>query len=362
MGFKEDLLDLMQKRQQAEQSPEDLPEPPEEDVSDKPVPYSSLARPGAPEPKIHDDMDGESKSDPMMDRLATDEERLQSLRKAQLGANTLSAINAAGQQLALGSNRPQISDAIINTQNKAGEDALKLEQHSAENRARVMGAIEARSQRQEMAQDRMKDRALQRDMLNAQREAQLNEKHQKQEDMLRTPYGQANTPEDAKKLKDAYESKQNFDAKIQEMIDLRQKHGGGTIMNREDVARGKQLSKDLLLEYKNMAKLGVLSQSDEKILNAIIPPDPLAYSMTPGQDPILSNLQKFKEDAARDFKTKVSTRIKPGEAILPEDEQPESQPKVGQPDVEAKIQAFMMKNGIEDREEAVRILKEHGKL
>lgn len=132
---------------------------------------------------------------------------------------------------------------------------------------------------------------------------------------LVTPYGLANTPDDAKKLKEAYESKQSFDAKIQEMIDLRKEFGGETF-NREAVARGKQLSKDLLLEYKNMAKLGVLSKSDEDIINAIIPKDPLEFQFSSmvGQDPIMNNLQKFKADSDRDFQTRVKTRTKAGQA------------------------------------------------
>ena len=63
-----------------------------------------------------------------------------------------------------------------------------------------------------------------------------------------------------------------------------------------------------------MAKLGVLSVSDENILNKIIPSDPLEYNSPlaaiQGQDPILSNLKKFKEDSDRDFENKLSLRIK----------------------------------------------------
>ncbi len=123
----------------------------------------------------------------------------------------------------------------------------------------------------------------------------------------------ANTSDDAKKLKEAHESKSSFDSKIQEMIDLRQKYGG-ELMNREAVARGKQLSKDLLLEYKNMAKLGVLSKSDESIINSIIPEDPLGFSAAGalGQDPILHTLKKFKQDSDKDFSTRVATRTRTG--------------------------------------------------
>lgn len=133
---------------------------------------------------------------------------------------------------------------------------------------------------------------------------------------LQTPYGLANTPDDAKQLKEAHEAKKNFDNKLQQMIDLREKHGGGAIFNRDDVARGKQLSKDLLLEYKNMAKLGVLSKSDEDIINAIIPEDPLQYNSplasVQGQDPTLSRLKSFKDDSDKDFQTRIGTRTRAG--------------------------------------------------
>jgi hypothetical protein len=135
-----------------------------------------------------------------------------------------------------------------------------------------------------------------------------------------TPFGLANNADDAKKLKEAYESKQNFDRKIGEMIQLRTDHNGGDVFDREAISRGKQLSKDLLLEYKNMAKLGVLSAADEKIINAIIPADPLEFNSPlaaiQGQDPIMNNLKKFKADSDADFKTRIETRVRGGQSPL----------------------------------------------
>ena len=126
--------------------------------------------------------------------------------------------------------------------------------------------------------------------------------------------GQAITADDAKQLKEATQSKKSFDAKLNELIELRSKHGG-EVMNREAVARGKQLSKDLLLDYKNMAKLGVLSKSDEDIINAIIPDDPLAFNSPlaamQGQDPILNNLKKFKQDTELSYNEGVKLRVRP---------------------------------------------------
>lgn len=133
---------------------------------------------------------------------------------------------------------------------------------------------------------------------------------------LQTPYGTANTIDDASKLKAAHELKGSFDNKIDQMIELRKKHSGGAIWNREDVARGKQLSKALLLDYKDMARLGVLSKSDEAILNAVIPEDPLQYNSPvaaiQGQDPTLTRLQAFKADSDKDFQSRIQTRTRSG--------------------------------------------------
>jgi hypothetical protein len=155
---------------------------------------------------------------------------------------------------------------------------------------------------------RRQDIQTQRQIKQDEKELAKAEKQKILEDELTTPYGRALTKTDAKDIKDAHVSKQNFDSKLNEMIALREKFGG-EVFNREAVGRGKQLSKDLLLEYKNMAKLGVLSQADTDIINAIIPDDPLAFSMTPGQDPILYKMKKFKEDSDKDFQTRVATRV-----------------------------------------------------
>lgn len=175
--------------------------------------------------------------------------------------------------------------------------------------AQINKALPSLTKMYEIEQKKL-DRQDARSLLGAAKQEKLDEKLQQ----LKTPVGIANTIEDAKNLKEGFESKKNFDAKIQEMIDLRKQYGGEAF-NREAVARGKQLSKDLLLEYKNMAKLGVLSKSDEDILNAIIPSDPLAFKpleAATGQDSILATLEKFKADSDRDFYTKVSTRTREG--------------------------------------------------
>jgi len=128
--------------------------------------------------------------------------------------------------------------------------------------------------------------------------------------------GYARNKEDAKALKSASESKEKLDRQLSEMIQLRKDYGG-EVLNRDAVARGKQLSKDILLAYKNLAKLGVLSKADEDIINAIIPADPLGFtpfSAMTGQDPIMSQLTKFQGDLNTDYANTVKMRLQDGQS------------------------------------------------
>lgn len=196
--------------------------------------------------------------------------------------------------------------------------------------------------------ERAEDRQMQRDQMKQHQDDVTSEKMQ----ALKTPFGLANTVDDAKQLKEAYESKKNFDSKIDQMITLREKHKGGTnsLINSEDVDRGKQLSKDLLLEYKNMAKLGVLSKSDEDIINAIIPKDPLSYngiaSTVTGQDPILNNLKQFRQDSSNDFNTKVATRTRDGGTGMKAMAGNQAPPMTGKPKVEHVDNNTKLVNGV----------------
>lgn len=159
-------------------------------------------------------------------------------------------------------------------------------------------------------EQRKLDRADSRQIQNDLRQQRLDEKKQG----LETPFGMANTEQDAKVLKDAWESKSKLDDQIKELIGLREKFGG-EYWNSDATARAKQLSNDILLNYKNLAKLGVLSQSDENIINEIVPKDPLQFSPMAalrGNDPILTKLKGFQSDTAKDFENRVATRTRAG--------------------------------------------------
>lgn len=216
---------------------------------------------------------------------------------------------------------PQFIDGL---KAQYGKASMSYEQQMKDERDRENMALKR--------QDQSLDRQLKYAQMQGAREERQNAIQTKLEEKqmsLMTPYGLANTAEDAKNIKAADEEKKNFDAKINELIKLRTDNNGGALLDREAVSRAKQLSKDLLLTYKNMAKLGVLSQSDEAIINAIIPEDPLQYSSPlaaiQGQDPILSNLKKFKKDSDLDFGNKVQNRIRGGGNYQPEQKQQQTQ-------------------------------------
>jgi hypothetical protein len=98
--------------------------------------------------------------------------------------------------------------------------------------------------------------------------------------------------QDAKDTKDALTEFGEFEKLVDEMSALREKYGA-EVFNRDAVAAGKALSKQALLKYKNVAGLGVLSKSDEAILDAIIPKDPLEFHLI--GDPTNARLKQMKD-------------------------------------------------------------------
>lgn len=264
------------------------------------------------------------------------------------------ALGLGYSQEEIDKNLPSVFDknVIETAKYQLGEASRSFDEMMADQRARENMAARL-AETQQNNDFRRQEVGLRRLERQDARELRQDEKEQK----LMTPYGLARTDMDAKDLKSADEEKKGFDSKLNELIKLREDFGG-ELVDREAVSRAKQLSKDLLLSYKNMAKLGVLSQSDTDIINAIIPADPLEYrsplAAIQGQDPILSNMKKFKSDSDMDFQNKLQNRLRSAPV------QQTSAPAPGGLDV--KIQNFMKKNGIQDPNEAMRILKENGRL
>lgn len=152
---------------------------------------------------------------------------------------------------------------------------------------------------------------------------------QKEERKSVTPLGVALSPQDAKEVKEGIEAKKSFDSKVQQLIDLRKEYGS-ELLDRDAIARGRQLSKQLLLDIKNMAKLGVLSKSDEDIINQIVPEDPLAVSPSRlvGQDPVMTQLEGLKKDTDERYQTMLRTRLKNPEAAIQQSTQSDIKTKM----------------------------------
>jgi len=190
---------------------------------------------------------------------------------------------------------------------------------AADLKARNEDRMASREERRSLAEISRDDRKAASEISREDKLVKEREKKAADLQELETPFGIARTTQDAKDLKTAYETKTKFDRALEEMIGLRKKHGV-EFADREAVDRGRQLSKDLLLMYKDIAKLGILSAADEKILNAIIPADPLEFSSSQlvGQDSILNNMILFKNDKNAEFDIKLKTRLKDGSTQPPQ--------------------------------------------
>ena len=149
-----------------------------------------------------------------------------------------------------------------------------------------------------------------------QAEMQDREDKKKESDLsLQTKYGKANTLEDAKAVKEAEEARAGLASLTDQMIELRQTHGGLGRFNPEANARGQQLSKQALLLKKKLDGLGVLSQSDMDIVNAIVPSDPNAINWSGfvgAGDPTMEKLKSFKKDTDDKMGSVIANRIRGG--------------------------------------------------
>lgn len=95
------------------------------------------------------------------------------------------------------------------------------------------------------------------------------------ENKLEVPgFGVAKSEDDAKKAKMAVESYANIKDNLGRMMALR-KEKGAEFLDRESVKKANVIATDTLLQYKEMAKLGVLSKTDEELIDRLIPSDPL---------------------------------------------------------------------------------------
>jgi hypothetical protein len=122
---------------------------------------------------------------------------------------------------------------------------------------------------------------------------------------------EANTPDDAKELKKATITYEKLNSGLARLRELREKHGGGTIWNRTDIAEAKALGADLTVQLKNAYELGALSGSDYALIRDGLPADPLEYSPLGSTDTLLSTLQGRLQSG---YQAQLAARLRGGTA------------------------------------------------
>lgn len=267
--------------------------------------------------------------DTAMQQSALNERKLAQLDTDQLnqaetkraiaqGFETPSSLMSKVQQGASVSTTPQegykLHEVALSIPEEGPAQTQKVWLQTPEDRKMLADAANrADTYKQQLALQEAKT-AQQIKVQEAKEEKALVAKQEKQDKDIRErlvpEVGVALTKTDAKDLKAAAAAKEEFDSMLQEMVDLRNSKGF-EVLERDIVARGNQLSTQLLLKYKDLTKLGVLSKADEDLLNRIIPQDifELSPSRVFGADPIMAKLTALQRRVNDDYSFKVQARL-----------------------------------------------------
>lgn len=117
--------------------------------------------------------------------------------------------------------------------------------------------------------------------------------------------GLALTEQDAKDVKTTKDSVDKMGSAVNKLIEIRKSIGSGTLFDRKTVAEAKQLATDVLLQYKNIAQLGVMSKSDQELLDRIIPEDPTRFEVTGST---LAQLEQLKNRVEQGYRQYLENR------------------------------------------------------
>lgn len=94
---------------------------------------------------------------------------------------------------------------------------------------------------------------------------------------------------------------------LDNIIDVRERKGV-EFFDRNEVKIGKTMASDLQLQLKELFTLGVLSNSDLRMLQRLIPDDPTANDWTPFGDPILVQMKAFRGSLIQKIKNNLESR------------------------------------------------------
>ena len=116
----------------------------------------------------------------------------------------------------------------------------------------------------------------------------------------------ANSVEDAKKIKDINQASEKIDRLTTSLIENRRKYTGG-LLDPELKAKMNQDITALKIAYKDMAKLGVISESDVKNFIDKALPDPTRITLR--QNIVESELTNFRQRALEDRDASYEGRV-----------------------------------------------------
>lgn len=117
--------------------------------------------------------------------------------------------------------------------------------------------------------------------------------------------GLAQTKEDRKKIVEGLENASSFNRLINEAKTIREKSGGELFGKDKD--RLDAIQQDLTLKLKSMSQLGVMSDSDKKLLEQIIP-DISRFDL-PGRAPVNELLTKLQNESKASLAKQLQLRV-----------------------------------------------------
>lgn len=123
----------------------------------------------------------------------------------------------------------------------------------------------------------------------------------------------AYNPESATKIKNANEAYEQAKQDVALLKALRKKHGGGAIWSPDDQAEADAASGRLILQVKELGKLGALSGPDMKLVEMQVPTDPLAVkpgAAILGQDPVGKKIDALDKGLDRMYGATIKAHTK----------------------------------------------------
>jgi hypothetical protein len=126
--------------------------------------------------------------------------------------------------------------------------------------------------------------------------------------------GVAKSPDDAKKFQAAQTSYTTIKQDLATIKAQRTAHGGGQLLSGDDTVAAKAAAKRVHIQLKNLAQLGVLSESDLKLLEAQMPSDPLATKLVGvvGGDPIGTQISELEKSLDAQYSNAEATYLDNG--------------------------------------------------